>query len=156
MVGRFGGGLIGSSSAFAGTALGGKLGMAGGPIGAGIGAILGTVLGSLLGGLFKPGRIAMDKKAIRKFHKKYNTGLPVPSRSEVRHGWRDASAEYDEIEPSLGALSLSYADLDDKIEHVQGTMKRFGNSFQVGLQQVNASMGLAEEKVLSPFGKNEI
>ena len=38
--------------------------------------------------------------------------------------------------------------MDDKIEHVQGTMKRFGNNLQVGLQQSNATMDEAREKVL--------
>ena len=100
MLGRFGGSAAGTAL------LGAKFGMAAGPIGAAVGAILGTILGSLLGKLFKPGRIALDKKAIRKFYKKQDLGVPVPSRSETRYGWRSASKEFDEIEPSLFALSL--------------------------------------------------
>ena len=121
------------------------LGAAAGPAALLVGGVL---LGKTIFDAFnKPTRIELDKKAIRRFYDDAELGIPNPGRSETRERYGEANVAFAEVDPALHALSLSYVDLDDKIEHVFGTMKRFGNNMQVGLLQMGASTDTAKDKV---------
>ena len=121
------------------------LGAAAGPAALLVGGVL---LGKTIFDAFnKPTRIELDKKAIRRFYDDAELGIPNPGRSETRERYGEANVAFAEVDPALHAISLSYVDLDDKIEHVFGTMKRFGNNMQVGLLQMGASTDVAKDKV---------
>ena len=115
----------------------------------GLGFLIGFAMEELLGALLAPGRIKQDKDEIRAFAKEIGLSGVDPQGGKsltIRH--QQADVEFAEQQGGLAALSLMYVDLDDKIEHVFGTMKRFTNQFQVGFLEAGLTMEEANEKVL--------
>ena len=115
----------------------------------GLGFLVGFGMEKLLGALMKPGRIKTDKKEIRAFAKEIGLEGVDPQGGKsltVRH--QQADVEFAGQQGGLSALSLMYVDLDDKISHVFGTMKRFTNQFQVGFLEAGLTMEEANQKVL--------
>lgn len=132
-----------------GAMLGNTLGAFANFIVPGIGFLIGFGIEKLLGALLKPGRINQDKKMIKKYAKEIGLeGVDPQGSKSVTLQHQQADVEFAGQQGGLSALSLMYVDLDDKISHVFGTMKRFTNQFQVGFLEAGLTMEEANEKVL--------
>lgn len=118
-VGGFGGGIVG------GALLGAQFGAFAGPIGAAVGAIIGTILGGVAGDLFKPGRIATEKKDINKLFKEVfpDDKFKVLKEPQVASGFSTFGDQ------SNAALALGALYASGQKGATAGTAKRFGGQF---------------------------
>ena len=139
-IGAFGGGIAG------GALLGAQLGAWAGPIGAASGAILGVILGGVLGDLFKPGRIATEKKAAIKFFEEVFDGIDFKKFKEKK-----VAEAFDffgtETVPSTQALGALFAKDFGKAA-TQGTIVRFGGQFLANLKAQGVGAEEAKQKIL--------
>lgn len=142
--GQLGQSLGGLGGAFAGGALGAKFGAMGGPWGAAIGAIIGAIVGGLGGDLFKPGRIATEKKDIEKFLEP-NLGIDVP-RKNTQDFFPAAEKDFGSVRSGLSTLGVGFG-LEGK-EGGIGTIKRFANEAMAAFEQAGLTIEEAKAKVL--------
>lgn len=124
-VGGFGGGIVG------GALLGAQFGAFAGPIGAAVGAIIGTILGGVAGDLFKPGRIATEKKDINKLFKEVfpDDKFKVLKEPQVASGFSTFGDQ------SNAALALGALYASGQKGATAGTAKRFGGQFLGNLEE---------------------
>jgi hypothetical protein len=128
-VGGLGGGILG------GALLGAQFGSFAGPIGAAVGAIIGTIIGGVAGDLFKPGRIATEKKGEAAFFNDVFKGsdafrkFKVLKEPQVAAGF-SAFGDQSNANLALGAIFAS-----GQKDATAGTVKREAGQFLGNLKE---------------------
>lgn len=135
---------------------GGLAGLSGGSNNAQLGARIGTFLlgplGGLLGGLIGqfvfagPGRISLEKSALREFQKGAFGFQPDSFGSQFGPA---SEINFASQEDALSALGLLFGGRIGDVEEFFGTIKRFGNQAQRAFESTGLSAERANAEVLS-------
>lgn len=102
------------------------------------------LIGGLLGGLFKPGRIATEKKDIEKYLEgSFGFNIPRKNLDKFLPGGRE---NFGEFRPALTALGADFTIQQSK--GGIGTLKRFANLATGGFEEANLTDDEAKTKIL--------
>lgn len=152
LLGNFGGGLLSNALGIGGTGanIGGLIGGLAGNlipipvIGPMIGAFIGNLLGGAIGSLFKPQRIATEKKALEQELEPI-LGIDVPRKNTQKY-LPEADKKFGSLKSDLSAIGVGTA-LDSE-EGGIGTLKRFANLAVAAFEKAGLSIEEAKQKVL--------